>query len=245
MNILVRSIKLSAGAVGILIFLAAGNSAAQTIKFSGYTWTVRSGGYGSPGVNYWSSSNAFVDANGALHLKLNQQGGKWYGAEVVSTNAIGFGTYQFSVIGRVDLLDKNVVLGLFSYPTLAIGADRTNEIDIEFAKWGNTNAKMLNYTAWPVVKSYGPTGVAFPIQLSGTYSTHRYIRSSTSIRFQSTHGFYNTNVYPIADWTYAPSGSLQRLSQSAMPVHINLWAGAAPSNGQPVEVIISAFKYTP
>ena len=53
---------------------------------------------------------------------------------------LGFGRYQFQVIGRIDQLDPNVVLGLFKYPTPDVGPDGTNEIDIEFAQWGRATA---------------------------------------------------------------------------------------------------------
>ena len=33
----------------------------------------------------------------------------------------GFGRYQFQVAGRLDLLDDNVVLGLFNYPAGDVG----------------------------------------------------------------------------------------------------------------------------
>ena len=68
--------------------------------------------------------------------------------EVLTKDRSGFGRYQFWVVGRVDRLDPNVVFGLFNYPTPDIGPDGTNEIDIEFAKWGKPEAPMGNYTVW-------------------------------------------------------------------------------------------------
>ncbi|MDR3507189.1 MAG: glycoside hydrolase family 16 protein [Caulobacteraceae bacterium] len=227
------------------ILACPGAATSKTITFSGYQWTVRSGGYGSPGVGYWSDSNVFVDNYGYLHMKMTYSGGKWYSCEITSTKMFGMGTYQFFVIGRVDQLDKNVVLGIFTYPNANQGVNGTHEIDIEFSRWGWPKANMLNYTVWPVAKSLGPSGRSYPLALNGTYTTHRFIRSSKFIRFQSGHGHYDNTPMPIADWTYQPSDYLNRISQIAVPMHINLWSIAPPSNGQPVELIIRSFKYTP
>lgn len=218
---------------------------AKTLLFSGMTWTVRPNGQGGPRNNNWCEDNAFVDANGDLHLRITRSKGKWCAAEIVSDVRFGPGTYQFQLKSRVDLLDRNVVLGLFNYPTADVGVDGTNEIDIEFARWGDARADMLNYTAWPVLQSLGPWGNTFPLALSGDLSTHRFIWQPTYIRYQSTHGHYDDNRYPIADWTFAPSDYVDRIARAAMPVHMNLWLYAVPSDKKPVEVVISRFSYMP
>jgi len=243
MNRFLKKSGLASIAVALFAVTAPAAALSKTLNFSGRVWTVRSGGYGSPGTGTWSENNAFVDAQGMLHLKMTYVGGKWYSAEVVSAQSFGMGTYQFYVIGRVDQLDRNVVLGLFSYPTASQGVSGTHEIDIEFARWGNAQGKMLNYSVWPTQKALGPSGNAYPLALNGTWTTHRWIRTPSSVRFQSVHGHYDGNPMPIADWTFRPT-DIRRLSQYAMPIHINLWAIAPPSDGRPVEVIIRAFKYT-
>lgn len=218
---------------------------AKTLLFSGMTWTVRPNGQGGPRNNNWCEDNAFVDANGDLHLRITRSKGKWCAAEIVSDLRFGYGSYQFQLKSRVDLLDRNVVLGLFNYPTADVGPDGSNEIDIEFARWGDARADMLNYTAWPVQPSLGPWGNTFPLALNGDLSTHRFIWQPAYIRYQSTHGHYDDTPYPIADWTFAPTDYADRIAHAAMPVHMNLWLYATPSDKKPVEVIISRFTYTP
>lgn len=231
--------------VGLAGLAAAPAVEAKTLVFAGMTWTVRPNGQGGPRNNHWCESNAFVDANGDLHLRITKVKGKWCAAEVVSDLRLGYGTYQFQLKSRVDLLDRNVVLGLFNYPTSDVGADATNEIDIEFSRWGDPRADMLNYTAWPVVQSLGPSGNSFPLVLNGSASTHRFTWRPTYIRYQSTHGHYDDNRFPIADWTFAPADYANRISRSPMPVHFNLWLIAPPSDRKAVEVVISGFRYTP
>src|SRR5579859_4260149 len=75
----------------------------QIIHFSNYDWQVRSD-TGGPGPNTWSDSNAWVDANGFLHLKITQSGGSWSCAEINTIQSLGFGTYQFDVVDRKSVV---------------------------------------------------------------------------------------------------------------------------------------------
>ena len=90
---------------------------AKTIYFAGYNWMVKSGDNIGPGPNSWDENNVWVDQNGYLHLALTNRGGQWYCSQVSMVVRLGFGRYQFWVIGRIDKLDPNVVVGLFNYPT--------------------------------------------------------------------------------------------------------------------------------
>jgi hypothetical protein len=51
-----------------------------------------------------------------------------------------------------------VVLGLFPYgPAAGIGVSGTNEIDIEYAFWGNPNGVNADWTDYSEPRSFGPT----------------------------------------------------------------------------------------
>src|SRR5438876_551606 len=113
---------------------------AETLDFAGYKWDQRPEGEGGPGPNNWEPRNVWVDEKGQLHLKLTSRNGKWYAAEVHTQKRLGFGRYEFQVSGPVDKLDRNIVFGIFNYPTSDLGPDGTCEIDIEFAHWGNPKA---------------------------------------------------------------------------------------------------------
>lgn len=217
--------------------------AATTVQFSGYTWTIRnSATAGGPGPNIFNGNNAWVDANGWLHLKITKDAttGKWNCAEIYSNQNFGYGTYQWQVEGAIDKFDRNIVLGLFNYS----GNDRYDEMDIEFARWGNDAWPNLNYTVWPAAGGTGPWEYSKNFTLNGTYTTHRFVRTPSSVVFKSMGGFYNddTNLFETATCS-APASSISLLS---MPIHMNLWLydGNAPGNGNEVEVIIHNFKYT-
>ena len=57
-------------------------AATATITWNGAQWNVKSGTGLGPGVNNWSSANAFVDASGDLHLAITNVNGTWYCGEV-------------------------------------------------------------------------------------------------------------------------------------------------------------------
>ena len=220
---------------------------ANTLSFAGFTWNVREQGSSGPGPNEWRQANAFLDSRGALHLRVEKRQGKWTCAEVYTTSRLGFGTYQFQLRGKVDTLDKNLVLGLFTYPTADVGPDATNEIDIEFARWGSASAPALNYTVYPARSGPAQATRAFNIVLPGDASTHRFTWASDSILFQSFSGYVNDNRNQLAQWLFKPAEPLTHVPQAPVPLHLNFWLfqGQAPSNGKNAEVVITGLTFRP
>lgn len=219
----------------------------STITFSGYTWQVRETGNNTqgPGPNRWKGANAFVDASGYLHLKLNKVGNKWYCSEVTSDKSFGYGTYQWQVEGRTDTLDKNVVLGLFNYS----GVDGNDEMDIELSRWGkasNDNTSYTIYPAQPISAKKNWNKTFNTVLTDGENTTQRFTRNGdNSVFFQELGGFHDddTNLLDSVTCTNPPHS----LSKLTMPVHMNLWLfeSSSPSNNAPVEIIIHSFKFIP
>lgn len=231
---------------------AAPPAPAQTIHFSGYDWEVRPAETGGPGPNHWDPKNVRVDAQGRLHLLLTKRGGLWCCPEIYTQRRFGFGRYQFQVTGALDRLDPNIILGLFNYPASGMGPDGTNEIDIEYSRWGDPAALPGSSTIYParagVVPPSATTSFAVPPGLTDT--TQRFEWSSAAVQVQCLRGHQSAarrdQQGEYAHWTFAPADH-NRLPQPPLPVHINLWLlnGAAPQNGKPVEIIIKAFSFTP
>ncbi|WP_442589722.1 glycoside hydrolase family 16 protein [Pedobacter sp. AW31-3R] len=218
----------------------------QTITFSGYTWTVKNSGTGTmgPGPNYWDAKNVWVDEKGILHLKLSKDpvSRQWRCAEVKSTVTFGYGTYEWKVDGPIDTFDKQVVFGLFNYS----GTDGIDEMDIEFARWGVQENPNLNYTIYPAEINLPTFHDNRLFNLSeGSYSTHRFSRTSTSVSYKSLYGFQDgdTNLFATATCS-APA---YKVSTLRMPVYMNLWLfrGQEPADGSTVEILIHSFKFTP
>ena len=223
----------------------------RTITFSGCQWAVRAG-TGGPGPNIWDDTNAQLDDRGSLHLKITNNTNpaghtEWHCVELSTLHRLGLGRYQFQVIGQIDKLDRNVVLGLFKYPTPDVGADGTNEIDIEFARWGRATASNADYVVYP--KS-GPRAsrdnVEFSVALKGDYTTHRFLWESDRVTFQSLYGHRDDDANEFERWQDMPNEA-RLIPQQPTPVRMNLWLfrGMPPFDGAEVEIIISQFAFTP
>lgn len=227
------------------VFLAGAVHAEPTLQFAGRSWTVRDGGQGAPGVAGWSARNAFVDRGGRLHLRLTRRGGRWEGAEVISTDALGPGIYETSLdLRTAPRLDPNVVLGLFSYPDPAVAREGEGEVDVELTRWGKPSAPLLNFTAWPTIKALGPTGKQADPPMEGAASRHCWVRRPDNVAWRSTVAVGGRRTQSA--WTYRPADAPRRISIAAMPMHFNLWSFVRPpSDGREVEAVITGFHFTP
>ena len=157
-------------------------------------------------------------------------------AESLGPTSYGYGTYTFSLASRVDAFDPNVVLGLFTWSDKTPYAHR--EIDLEFARWGST---VDPTNAQYVVQPYDQPGhLRRFIQPSAVTSMHRFFWHPGQIAWES----YDTNGVLIDSYTYT-GPDVPRPGDER--VHLNLWLfkGAAPTNAQPVEVVVSYFMFTP
>ncbi len=218
----------------------------KVINFSGYQWIVKSeSATVGPGPNIFSDStdNVWTDDSGGLHLEITNKQGQWQCAEIISENNFGYGTYRFYLTGRVDLLNENVVFGLFTWDDDS--AFNHREIDIEFSKLGDSDA--LSNAQFVVQPYTNPeNNYAFNLQLGGDYSTHSFKWNNNSISFRSWHGHNEDpeDNFIIENWVY--SGGDVPLSGNEK-VHINLWLylGEPPSDGEEVEIIVSVFEFIP
>lgn len=227
---------------------AAGLAEAKTLRFAGYEFEVRAAGKGGPGPSRWDPRNAWVDRRGRLHLRFDRRNGRWTAAEVYTKKRLGFGTYEFKVSGPIDQLDRNVVLGLFNYPPADVGEDATNEIDIEFARWGKAGAPPGNFSVWPAVPGIAYATHTFRFKLNvAEASTHRFVWSRKSVAFTSVEGRRSDRGRIIEQWTFAPKNAAGRIPHEPMPLHINLWGfqGRGPSDRRPVEIVIDGFRFEP
>ena len=220
--------------------------AIRRLDFSGYNWWVKSStGPVGPGPNYFSDStnNVRLDAQDRLHLRITNRSNQWQCAEVVTRRSFGYGHYRFQLDSRVDNLDPNAVLGLFTWSDDPAYAHR--EIDVECSRW--SNAADVNNAQF-VVQPWDTTGhlVRYAVPANATNSAHVFTWETNRIRFQAQRGDYSnspTSSAVISSWDYT----------QAMPVpgdenvRLNLWlvSGTPPVNGSEVEVVIRSFQFVP
>jgi hypothetical protein len=221
----------------VLVTSATPASAAahRTLLFSGYTWSVKSSaGRVGPGPNYFSKKNAWVDSLGRLHLAITKVRRHWVVGEVVNTRSLGSGTYTWVLDSRVDNLDPNMVLGLFTYDSLS-SAFNNREIDIEASRWGNASDPT---DAQFVVQPYAADGNLTRI------TQGPWVPATFSFSWTATGLSFSAQGASPASWTYAgpnrpPAGGEQ--------ADMNFWlnGGHAPKDGQGAAVIVQSFTFTP
>jgi len=230
----------------VLLFLSSVVFGRQ-VSFSGYNWTVKRGWHG-PGENYFSDSveNVWVDEDGYLHMKIAYRSFIWYCSEVINNTSLGYGTYVYTVKGRADWLDKNIVLGLFTWDT----AHPYEEIDVEISKWGGAG----NNCQFVVQPWYVPGNIVrFYISHStgNDVTTHIFNWSASSIKFVSYYGPFSIEpawADVIKPWNYI--GSDNPVPATETP-RINFWLfdtdgdwrGNPPSNGLDSEFVIKKYHH--
>ncbi|HCO93045.1 MAG TPA: hypothetical protein DIU00_03695 [Phycisphaerales bacterium] len=130
------------------------------LSFAGRNWKVKSFDFpAGPGPNYFSDSenDVWVDGEG-LHLTISYQDDRWYCSEVILQECLGYGIYIFQLHGRVDLIDPNMVIGLFTWDNEA-PESAYRELDIEFTRWGNSD---------------DPTNAQYVVQPWNVRTRHRF-----------------------------------------------------------------------
>jgi hypothetical protein len=234
-------------AIAVVAFttIAAGSALAakpgypDRVTWSGGSWQVKtSRAPVGPGPNIFSKANVSVDGAGFLHLRITKDAqGRWTTAEVIGPQSFGYGTYTFTVATRLDNLDPNVVLGLFTWSDKPQYAHR--EIDFEAARWGSTS-DLTNGQF--VVQPYDRPNHLHRFTLSDAVRTvQQFTWRAGEVSFTSrrldTGATVATYVYRGAD---VPKPGDER-------VRLNLWlfGGAAPQDGQPVEIVVESFAFTP
>jgi hypothetical protein len=219
----------------------------RRIQFSGYTWKVKASETpAGPGPNYFSdrAEDVWVDDAGRLHLRIVARDGKWYCTEVFTETPFGYGKYVYRTGSRIDQLDPQVVLGLFTWDDTA-PQYHYREIDIEFSRWGDP----LNQNGQYVVSPWDQPGHIhrFEATLRGDQATHCFVWRAGGVSFQSLHGRQacpGAAENEIASWSYVGADTPPAGQGNA---RINLWLynGAPPTDGQPAEVIIDGFEFVP
>ncbi len=227
--------------------------AVRRLSFSGYEWTVKRRDFeAGPGGNYFSDSEENVNLKGEeLHLAITKRDNRWFCAEVILTESLGYGTYIFHTDSRIDRLDPNTVFGLFTWDT---EADRAyfRELDIEFARWGDdsqsTNAQFAVQPC-SACPGCGDRCTRFTTALTDADSrmTHYLVWRPETAEFRSYKGTHTT-APPLDDmvhvWLFNGAPFPQPGRET---VRMNLWLheGEPPATGIGDSVVISRFQWIP
>jgi hypothetical protein len=210
------------------------NPGQKILSFSGYRWRVKDSDLRlGPGGNHFHRDQAWVDELGHLHLRLSQVDGKWQCAEVFSEDSFGEGRYEWEILSALKI-NERVVLGLFTWQDDC----PHHEIDIEISHWGRaTNQNNYQQVVQPHADPRNISRLYFS-ETSGS-TRHLFDRTLRDVRFEAWDGSERMHV-----WTFSRTSAVPEVG--AENVRINLWLvdGKPPSDGQPVEIVLSAFRFT-
>lgn len=220
----------------------------RTIAFAGRTWRVKGPGYYGPGPNSFSNSASavYADANGRMHLTIQNVGGTWYSTEVALTEPLGYGDYVFTTRGRLDTLHPTTVLGLYIWeygPCYDYGYlwwNPYNEIDVEFSRWGVAGAPNAQFVAQPY--DWGGNLLKFPYTFTdGEVTSHAFRWRPDRVEFRSWRGGSTAEATSplVNSWTYT-GPHIPRPDQPR--VHLNLWQSSGPPTSTQ-EVVLDAFRF--
>lgn len=213
----------------------------QPFSFAGLTWE-RKSGCGGPGPNCWASANVELVPGEGVRLRLSRVQNRWYAAEIRTTAPAPCGAYSFYMVGRTDLLDPNVVLGVFLYDDAAgsLGDPCPDELDLESSRFGDPAAPNGHFVSY-ASGACGPADLGdFSYALGGTYATHQIDWAPGSVSFRMMHGHRLAPDLP--EHVIGERSFVSPLVPAAggMRLHVNLWAfaGNAPTDQKEVEVVI-------
>jgi len=220
----------------------ASSNVGDTIEFSGYKWLTKDSDnrQTGPGDNYFSGSkdNVYVDDEGRLHLRVTNRNDKWYCPEVRLIGNLGYGRYYFYLEPLPQPLDKDIVIGMFTY-------DREDtshyhkEIDIELSTWGKDSALNTQY----VIQPKEDEAFRFDTDLS-LPTKHLIELRKHKVTFRSFYEAIGPDDIPLKISEHKQKPEYTYNSDSEQ-ICINVWLfrTSEPSNLKEFEVIVKRFEY--
>ena len=214
----------------------------SVVQFSGYLWVSMDEVH--TGNLKYSCRYAWVDTNGALHLKMARTSGAgWQCANLISNEqTFGFGTYEWQIYGQLEQLDPNLVLRLGTKPANA----STYSIATEFSHGGVSSNPVGHYTINQSGTFQGPAFRVPTLPRPGL-STHRFTWESKKIQFQS---LVSSTYGEFANWNFAQPILPMNIPQQPMGVRLDFCFSSGQtqylqSYADSTEIVINQFKFTP
>jgi hypothetical protein len=210
----------------------------KMLQFSGYEWRVRSAPSNRGGQNFYDPGNAWVDASGAMHLRISKVDEKWQCAEVSLNRSLGYGTYSFTT-RDISQLEPVAVFDMFTFDYA--GADRNyREVNIEISRWSDPVSHNAQYVVQPY---YVPTNVVRFTAPAGTL-THSFRWESGRISFRTARGAgADAEARSVAEQVFTSGVPSPGIESVRMALYIFSSSNIPLRNG--AEVVIEKFEYLP
>jgi len=225
-------------------------SGGASVDFAGRSWRIKGPGIHGPGGNDFCDDPdcVWVDAQGRLHLTLQERAGPWSSTEVALEESLGYGDYVVTTSSDLDALDPYAVLGLFlwTYRRCWDPADAwwnpDDEFDIEYGRWGDPQRDIGQFVAQPWDRSGNLH--SFDASFSeGPLVSHamRWLPDRLELRVWEGGPEDESPASLLETWTYEgpdiPRPESPRL-------HLNLWK-LAGTPAQDQEIVFEDFSFVP
>ena len=222
----------------------------KTFIFGSRTWRIKGPGIYGPGNNAFcdNADCVWVDESDRLHLALKDRGAIWTCSEVALEQALGYGDYILTTVGRLDEIDPQAVLGIFLWeygPCWDYGYlwwNPYNEIDIEYSRWGNPTNDIGQCVAqpWDYPNNISRFDTTFGEDEVASHAM-RWLADRVEWRVWRGGPGDESPENMIHEWTYT-GPHIPRPEQPRM--HLNLWKlEGDPATDQ--EVIFQDFTFVP
>jgi len=211
----------------------------RTLQFSGYEWEIRQSVSERGGtINRHDASNAWVDEEGLLHMRIAGSEKSWTSAELTLTRSLGYGTYMF-VVRDLSRLEPAAVFSMFTWDPA--GSDPNHrELDIEVTKWGDPASKNGQFVVQPY---YVPANVA-RFDVPAGVLTHSFRWEPGKVLFRTVRGALPPPGARAVFEHVFTSGVPSPASEAArMSLYVFAHTEHPLQNG--TEVVVEKFVYLP
>ena len=216
----------------------------KTFTWAGVDWFARDTDW-APGApqksGEWSRDNIQLRGDTLdMHL-TNTSGESPVAAQISSSEAMGYGSYQLTVAADFSRFDAYTVFGFFTYEWAKPSIPGHRELDaIEISRWGGSALQGL-FTYWPtddaikVRPSY-----AWPDDLNR--ATIRMDWAPERITWTVSDPASGKTLHQVSSTENIPAADKQQ-------IHLNFWTYSYDAPGwhkaQPQHISVESFSYTP
>jgi hypothetical protein len=208
----------------------------KTLTFSGYDWTVVQTRIDRHGPNDCDARNAWVDADGYLHLLLAQREGRWTSAGLILDRALGYGTYAFTVRDTSNL-DSAAAFMMYTWDGREAEVHR--ELNISMSTWGDPHNKNAQY----VLQFEDVADNVFRYTSPAGRLTHAFRWEPGKASFTTVRGTDPAGSKPIAHREFTVGVPAPATATARMCL-LSVRESANPPAGN-VEVVVEKFVFLP
>lgn len=186
-------------------------------------------------------SNAWVDDNGDLNLRMQKFDGIYKGVLFETPTPYLYGRIRWTASSPTLNIERNASLGLCTYYDDP-NTDIPNELDIEINQWPGYDERIW-FSCHPASIDSHPENIHY-----GCLSTNPYINDSGcvfTIEWTPSYVYYSvvaSDGTTILDWNYTGDDIPHTSAYICMFFGV-LAQGAGPASGNPITIKFSNFEY--